>query len=197
MGQPHLASGMEAVTLGITHALNGYLPAEPTISMDTPTSLDPSRAPEGKAILRLQMLEIPCRPRGDAAGSIDVGDGSWTEDLKERWADRVLGRVERHLPGVRGHRAGAARDLAGRPGALQPQLRPRRPVRRIERHLAELPVPPAPGPAGAARRAVPNVFMVGAATWPGHGVNGGSGYIVAKQLHGEGPGRSEVQAVRV
>jgi NAD(P)H-hydrate repair Nnr-like enzyme with NAD(P)H-hydrate epimerase domain len=24
--------------------------------------------------------------------------------------------------------------------------------------------------------------MLGAATWPGHGVNGGSGYIVAQQL---------------
>lgn len=29
---------------------------------------------------------------------------------------------------------------------------------------------------------VPNLFMVGAATWPGHGINGGSGYIVARQL---------------
>jgi phytoene dehydrogenase-like protein len=29
---------------------------------------------------------------------------------------------------------------------------------------------------------VPNVYMLGAATWPGHGVNGGSGYIVAQQL---------------
>ena len=32
------------------------------------------------------------------------------------------------------------------------------------------------------RTAVPNVYMLGAATWPGHGVNGGSGYIVAQQL---------------
>ena len=32
------------------------------------------------------------------------------------------------------------------------------------------------------RTAVPNVYLLGAATWPGHGVNGGSGYIVAQQL---------------
>jgi multidrug efflux pump subunit AcrB len=32
------------------------------------------------------------------------------------------------------------------------------------------------------RTAVPNVFLVGAGTWPGNGVNGGSGYIVAHQL---------------
>jgi len=24
--------------------------------------------------------------------------------------------------------------------------------------------------------------MLGAATWPGHGINGGSGYIVAQQI---------------
>lgn len=29
---------------------------------------------------------------------------------------------------------------------------------------------------------MPNVYLLGVATWPGHGVNGGSGYIVAQQL---------------
>src|SRR5262249_11298065 len=29
---------------------------------------------------------------------------------------------------------------------------------------------------------VPNIFLVGAGTWPGAGVNGSSGYIVAQQL---------------
>ena len=29
---------------------------------------------------------------------------------------------------------------------------------------------------------IPNVYMLGAGTWPGHGVNGGSGYIVAQAL---------------
>jgi phytoene dehydrogenase-like protein len=32
------------------------------------------------------------------------------------------------------------------------------------------------------RTVIPNLYTVGAATWPGHGVNGGSGYIVAQQL---------------
>ena len=29
---------------------------------------------------------------------------------------------------------------------------------------------------------IPNLYMLGAATWPGHGINGGSGYIVAQKL---------------
>ncbi|NEW04786.1 hypothetical protein GK047_01980 [Paenibacillus sp. SYP-B3998] len=32
------------------------------------------------------------------------------------------------------------------------------------------------------RTEVPNLFMLGAATLPGHGINGGSGYIVAQKL---------------
>ena len=40
---------------------------------------------------------------------------------------------------------------------------------------------PLPGQPGHAT-SVPNLFMLGAATWPGHGINGGSGYIVAHQI---------------
>ena len=29
---------------------------------------------------------------------------------------------------------------------------------------------------------VPHLYMLGAAPWPGHGINGGSGYIVAQKL---------------
>lgn len=32
------------------------------------------------------------------------------------------------------------------------------------------------------RTLLPNLYRVGAATWPGHGVGGASGYIVARQL---------------
>jgi phytoene dehydrogenase-like protein len=195
VGQPHLTSGMEAVTLGIAHALNGYLPAEPTISMDTPTTLDPSRAPEGKAILRLQMLEIPCRPRGDAAGTIDVGDGTWTDDLKERWADRVLEVVERHLPGVGGtvlaRHVTSPDDLA----RYNPNCGPGDAYGGSHDLSQSYLFRPLPGQPGH-RTAVPNVFMVGAATWPGHGVNGGSGYIVARQLLEEGHGRPGAEPAR-
>lgn len=58
--------------------MNGLLPVEPTIAFDVPNLLDPTRAPAGQAVARVQMLEIPSRPRGDAAGTIPVGDGSWT-----------------------------------------------------------------------------------------------------------------------
>lgn len=187
-GQPHLTSGMEGCTLAITQGLNGYLPADPTFSVDVPTNLDPSRAPEGKAILRLQLLEIPCRPRGDAAGEIEVGDGSWTEELKERFADRVLALAERHLPGLRD--LVLARHVVS-PGDLarfNPNCGPGDPYGGSHDIAQSYLFRPLPGQPGH-RTAVPNVFMLGAATWPGHGVNGGSGYIVAKQLLEHAPER--------
>ena len=181
IGQPHLTSGMGSTALAITHALNGHLPAEPVLSVDCPTNHDPSRAPEGKAILRIQMLEIPIRPKGDAAGTIDVGDGTWTDDLKRRWADRVIGLAGRHIPNLEGSIVGmhvtSPDDLA----RFNPNCGPGDAYAGSHDLAQSYLFRPLPGQPSH-QTAVPNVYMVGAATWPGHGVNGGSGYIVAKTL---------------
>ena len=51
------------------------LPAEATIVVGQPLTIDPSRAPAGKGLLWIQLQELPWRVKGDAAG-LDVGDGS-------------------------------------------------------------------------------------------------------------------------
>jgi phytoene dehydrogenase-like protein len=180
-GLVHLTPGLEGLAMQVTGSMNGYLPAEPTISFDAPSILDPTRVPEGKATLRLQMLEVPARPRGDAAGTIDAGEGTWTEDLKRRFADRVLDIVGRHVPNVPGAVLGlhiiSPDDLA----RFSPNQGPGDPYggsHDIAQSYLFRPLPSQP----SHRTAVPNVYMLGAATWPGHGVNGGSGYIVAQQL---------------
>jgi phytoene dehydrogenase-like protein len=180
-GQPHLTRGLAATAEHITQALNGYLPSNPTISIDVPTTLDPSRAPEGKSILRAQLLEIPCRPIGDAAGSIDVGDGAWTEDLKQRYAERVIEIVGRHLPNVPGAVLGMHVISPGDIAAFDPNAGPGDPYGGSHDLAQSYLFRPLPGQPSH-QTAVPNVFMLGAATWPGHGINGGSGYIVAQQL---------------
>lgn len=180
-GHLHLTPGLSTLAEQVTGSLNGLLPAEPTISFDSPTNLDPSRAPAGKATVRLQMLEIPCRPRGDAAGRIHVGDGTWTEDLKRHFADRVLKIVGHHVHNVPGAILGmhviSPDDLA----RFSPNLGPGDPYggsHEISQSYVFRPLPSQP----SHRTAVPNLYMLGAATWPGHGVNGGSGYIVAQEL---------------
>ncbi len=96
----HLTPGLDGVSRAVNEALRGLLPAEATVVVGQPLTIDPSRAPEGKGILWIQLQELPWRIKGDAAGEIDVGDGSWTDELRERYADRIQARIERHLPGL-------------------------------------------------------------------------------------------------
>jgi phytoene dehydrogenase-like protein len=182
-GQPHLARSLADTALHVTQALNGFLPADPAISIDVPTFLDPSRAPEGKHVMRIQVLEIPNRPRGDAAGTIDVGDGTWTADLKQRFADRLVGIVGQHLPNVPGAVLGMHVTSPGDIAAFNPNAGPGDPYGGSHDLAQSYLFRPLPGQPSH-RTAVPNVLMLGAATWPGHGINGGSGYIVAQELLG-------------
>jgi phytoene dehydrogenase-like protein len=181
VGQPHLAGGLNATSRAINEALRGLLPAEPTISFDTPSTLDPSRCPPGKAVARLQLLDVPCHVRGDAAGEIQVGDAGWTEDVKNAFADRVIELAGRHAPNLPGaildRYVIAPDDLA----RFNPNCGPGDPYGGSHDLSQSYVFRPLPGQPGH-RTVVPNLYLVGAATWPGHGINGGSGYIVAKQL---------------
>jgi phytoene dehydrogenase-like protein len=74
----------------------GLLPADPTVVVGQPMAvracrpLDPMAAMAGAA---------PA-PKGDAAQQIDVGDGTWTESLRQRYADRVVKKLARQLPNL-------------------------------------------------------------------------------------------------
>lgn len=183
-GQFHLTSGLPAIATSITQALNGLLPADPPISLDVPTILDPSRVPEGRAIARLQVLEVPIHVKGDAAGSIDAGGGAWTDDIKNRFADRLIDILARHAPGV--HTSILARHILSPAelAAYNPNCGPGDPYGGSHDLAQSYILRPLPGQPSH-QTAVPNVYMLGSATWPGHGVNGGSGYIVAKKLLAE------------
>jgi len=182
VGLIHLTPGLSGLGLHVQEALSGLLPRDPTIAFDMPSNLDPSRAPEGKAVARVQILEVPCRPRGDAAGRIEVGDGTWTEDLTRRFADRILEIVGRHAPNVPGAVLGrhviTPDDLA----RFSPNQGPGDPYGGSHDLSQSYLFRPLPSQPGHRSTVVPNVYLLGAATWPGHGVNGGSGYIVARQL---------------
>ncbi|HEU4328153.1 MAG TPA: NAD(P)/FAD-dependent oxidoreductase [Roseiflexaceae bacterium] len=183
VGQPHISNGLEGCALHVVEALNGLLPAAPTFTVDVPTNLDPSRAPVGRAIMRIQALEVPCRIRGDAAGQIDAGDGTWSADVARRFAERLLDLVAPHAPNLRDSILGmhivTPDDLA----RFSPNQGPGDAYGGSHDIAQSYLLRPLPGQP-AHRTVVPNVYMLGAATWPGHGINGGSGYIVAQELLG-------------
>ena len=157
------------------------MPVKPTFTVDCSTNLDPTRAPAGQAIMRVQVLEVPIRPRGDAAGQIEVGDGTWTHDLTERFTERVLEVVSKHIPNIPsaviGHHVITPDAIAH----FNPNAGPGDPyggAHDLAQSYTLRPLPSQP----SHQTTVPNLYMLGAATWPGHGIHGGSGYIVAQKL---------------
>ena len=94
----HLTDGLDAVSRAVNEAERGLLPAVPTICVGQPHAMDPSRAPEGKAVLWLQMPEAPRVVRGDAAGEIAAPEGGrWTAEVTRAFADRIEGILRRHI----------------------------------------------------------------------------------------------------
>jgi phytoene dehydrogenase-like protein len=180
-GMHHLTPGLDGLSRSVNEAARGLLPVEPTIAIDSPTVLDPSRAPAGKAIARVQILDVPRAPRGDAAGKIEVGDGTWTAELKERFTDRVLDLCEKHVPGLKQSILAKHVISPAEIARFNPNCGSGDPYGGAHDLAQSYLFGPIVGQPSH-RTVVPRLLSLGASTWPGHGVNGGSGYIVAKHL---------------
>jgi phytoene dehydrogenase-like protein len=178
----HLTPGLDGVSRAANEAERGLLPAEPTVCVGQPTALDPSRAPEGKAILWLQLPDAPRILKGDAAGTIPVpADGAWTEAVREAYADRVedllAGHIEDFRATVLGRRVLSPADLSALNVNLEEgdpyggfcgidQFFLWRPFKHTVNH----------------RTHVPGLWHIGASTHPGPGLGGGSGFLLASRL---------------
>ena len=176
----HLAPSMAGLARTYTDALDGLLPAEPGLVVGQPTAIDPSRAPPGQHVLWVQVRVLPSVVRGDAAGSIA---GTQWDGIKEAYADRVVGIIERYAPGFAGKILGRA--------VLSPADLERDNPNLIggdslggSHHLDQnFLFRPAFG-WSRYRTPVDRLYMVGASTWPGAGTGAGSGFMLAKMLAG-------------
>jgi phytoene dehydrogenase-like protein len=178
----HLTPGLDGVSKAVNEAERSMLPAEPTICVGQPTAFDPSRAPDGKAILWLQLPEAPRQIKGDAAGQIDPPtDGKWTDAVREAYADRIEAILARHIEGFREsvikRRCYSPADLeamnvnlvGGDPygGACTiDQFFLWRPLRGLANHSTP----------------VKDLYHIGASTHPGPGLGGGSGFLLGSAL---------------
>lgn len=166
----HIGPYLDDMAMTYTQAAAGRLPDSPTLVVGQPTISDPTRAPEGRHTLWVQVRVLPSHP----------DEGSW-DDIAEAYADRVIDKIEEYAPGLRSHilarkvlspvdleRANAnliGGDSLG--GSHHPaQFFFLRPVPGWWRH----------------RSPVDRLFVCGASTWPGGGVGGGSGALVAQAL---------------
>jgi len=178
----HVTPGLDGVSRAVNEADRGLLPVEPTVVVGQPCAVDPTRAPEGKSILWLQLQELPAgRVKGDAAGELDVGDGTWTETLPEAYADRVIARLDNEIGNLDG---AVLRRRVVSPAELErlnPNLVGGDPYAgscALDQNLLWRPLGASPGH----RTAVDGLWHVGASTHPGPGLGAGSGYLVAKEL---------------
>ena len=178
----HLVDGLDGVSRAVNEAECGMLPARGSIALGQPAALDPSRVPAGKGQLWIQILELPARINGDAAGKIAIpADGHWTDAVREAYADRIVERICAQLPGLRetilARRVLSPADLehinvnlvGGDPygGACSlDQMLVWRPLAGL--HNFKTPVR--------------GLFHIGASTHPGPGLGAGSGYGLATRL---------------
>lgn len=177
----HITPGLDGVSRAVNEARRGLLPAEATIVCGQPMTVDPGRAPEGSWILWIQLQELPSRVKGDAAGEIDPGDGSWTAELRERYADRIQARLARHIPNLE---SALLKRVVLSPADLEEAN-----VNLVggdiysgscalDQNLVWRPGPGLPGH----RTPVEGLYQIGASTHPGPGLGAGSGTLVAKAL---------------
>jgi phytoene dehydrogenase-like protein len=178
----HVTSGLDGVSRAVNEAERGLLPAEATIVAGQPCAVDRSRAPDGKWIVWIQLQELPAgRVKGDAAGELDVGDGTWTEELREAYADRIVVRLGDSIENLA---SATAKRVVLSPADLE-ALNPNLVAGDIyagscalDQNLLWRPFAQAPGH----RTPVDGLWHVGASTHPGPGLGAGSGYLVAKEL---------------
>jgi phytoene dehydrogenase-like protein len=143
--------------------------------------MDPSRAPEGAGLLWIQLQELPWRVKGDAARELEVGDGTWTETLRERYADRIQARLARHITNldsaVRARVVLSPADLEATDINLY-RGDPYSGSLALDQNFLWRPLPSRPGH----KTPVEGLWHIGASTHPGPGLGAGSGTLVAKQL---------------
>jgi phytoene desaturase len=167
----HIGPYLDDMAMTYTQAAAGKLPDSPTLVVGQPTVVDPSRAPEGKHVLWVQVRVLPAV----------LADGSSWDDVGEEYADQILAKIESYAPGFRS----AIRSRA----VLTPADLERYNVNLIggdslggSHHPAQFFfLRPVPG-WGRHRTPVRDLYVCGSGTWPGGGVGGGSGAMVAGLL---------------
>jgi phytoene dehydrogenase-like protein len=183
-GYVHIAPYVSDLAQTYTAAMNGQLPASPMIVAGQLSVVDPTRAPEGQHVLWIQVRALPGRIQGDAAGRIKTT--TW-DKVKESYADRVIDKLELYAPGIEplilDRLVFSPQDLERR----NPNLHGGDSASGSHHLRQNFSFRPVPG-WSTYRTPISRLYMVGAATWPGAGVNATSGYLAAREiLHTDRP----------
>lgn len=175
----HIGPYIEDLQRTYTDAQNGTIPESPTLIVGQTTAVDPTRTPNGEAILWVQVRMMPGEVLGDRKG--EIAPGSDWDEVKETIADRCLDKLEEYAPGVKD-------SIIGRCVLSPKDLEQDNPCLvggdsiAGSHHLRQNFVfRPFPGHSNY-RMPLDALFMCGASTWPGAGTNATSGYLAAQEV---------------
>ncbi|WP_246042424.1 phytoene desaturase family protein [Cohnella pontilimi] len=174
----HIGPYINDIAKTYVEATNGLLPESPMLVVGQQSVIDTSRAPEGKQTLWVQVRALPAKSKGDAANQIQPA--TW-DSMKGQYADRVIDKLAQYAPNVKGiildRKVLSPMDLQND----NPNLVGGDSVggsHHLFQYYIFRPIP------GYSRYNTPidRLYLCGAATWPGGGLNGTSGYLLAKKL---------------
>ena len=176
----HIAPSLDQMARTYQQAKAGLLPDEPILVVGQPTVFDPSRAPDGKHVIWLQVRMAPGEISGDAKGKIRSTD--WA-DAAQPFAERALDILEAHAPGTRTRILGRRIVTPVELEADNPNLVGGDQVCGSHHLSQHFNFRPASGYADGSTP-IRNLYLTGAAVWPGGGTGAGSGFLLARQLAG-------------
>ncbi|WP_052665529.1 phytoene desaturase family protein [Nitriliruptor alkaliphilus] len=182
----HIGPYVDDMARTYQQALAGVLPDEPLLIVGQTSVVDPTRATApGRAehAVWIQVRTVPGTIAGDAQPGGDGGDLSgrdWST-AAQPFAERILAKLERYAPGLGGHVVGYAAEspvdlergnanLVGGDGIAGShhldQFLGLRPALSLARY----------------KTLISGLYLAGAGTWPGGGLNAVSGQLAAERL---------------
>ncbi len=174
----HLAPYVDDVARTYQQVQAGLIPVSPLLVVGQPTAVDPGRAPAGDHVLWVQVRAVPSTIQGDAAGKIE--SKTWENAIRP-FEKRVIDKLTKYAPNL----PESILDYT----TLGPhELEEENPnlhggdslggSHHLDQHWAFRPFP------GVSSYSTPvdRLYMCGASTWPGAGMNAASGYLCAREL---------------
>ena len=193
IGSILIADSVKHVEIAHTDPAIGRIPdADPSMYIVQPTMLDPTMAPDGKHTLWIEFF-APYQIEG-AEGTGLNGTG-WTDDLKNRVADRVIDKLADYAPNVKkatiARRVESPAELSDRLGALKGNYY------HIDMTLDQMVFfRPLPELANY-KTPIEGLFLTGAGTHPGGSISGMPGRNCARVfLHDQAPIAQTLRDIR-
>jgi phytoene dehydrogenase-like protein len=166
----HIAPYIDDMAITYAQAAAGILPETPALVIGQPTVTDPSRAPEGKHVLWIQVRVLPLEIKGK----------TW-DQVSEEYSDKIISNIEKYAPALKQNIL--ARKVLS-PADLErynPNLIKGDSLGGSHHPAQFFFLRPTPGWIRH-RTPVKDLYICGSGTWPGGGVGGGSGLMVSKLL---------------